>query len=141
MPKKKKKPRKGRKQTSPKSGGGSGQQVRGFRPGTEPPHLQAQQARQELGPDAPWAQKQAVDLVAGRSPEEVEAMVTRWARVVLAVFVVLGLAGAFLYRWSIVAGIVVHVLAAAAVFLWYRLRSQQSQLAEMARTMGGKGGG
>lgn len=140
MPKKKKKPRKGKKHTSQRGGGGEGQSVRGFRPGHEPSHLQAQQARQELGSEAPWAQKQAVDLVAGRSPGEVEAMVTRWARIVLAVFVVLGVAGAFLYRWSIVAGVIAHVLAAATLFLWYRLRSQQPQLAEMARSMGGKGG-
>ena len=142
MPKKKKKPRKGKKSTRPSGGGAGGQQVRGFRPGTEPAELQAQQARQELGQDAPWAQQQAVDLVAGRSPEEVEAMVTRWARIVLVLFAALGILGAFLYRWSLVVGIIVHVLALAALFIWYRLRAQQPQLAEMARAVGkGRTGG
>ena len=69
-------------------------------------------------------------------------MVTRWARIVLVIFAALGILGALLYRWSLVAGIIVHVLALAVLFIWYRLRAQQPQLAEMARTVGkGRTGG
>ena len=36
------------------------------------------------GKDASWAQKQAVDAVAGRSPQEVRKMVKTWSRTLLA---------------------------------------------------------
>ena len=117
-------------------GAGGGQRpVKGFRPGKEPPHLKKQRAKAQLGGDASWAQKQAVEAVAGRSPQEVEAMVRRWTTIVLVAALLLAAAGAFLYAWSTVAGVLVHVLALALFFLVYRIRKHGQGLVEMARSM------
>ncbi len=120
-----------------KRGGRQQQRVKGFRPGKEPPHLQKQQAKAQLGKDATWSQKQTVEALAGRSPEEVQTMVGRWALGLLVAAVTLGVLGVVLYRWSIIAAVVVHVLAVAAVFLWYRLRRQREQFVKMAESFGG----
>ena len=119
------------------SGGpGRGQRpIKGFRPGREPAHLKKQRAKAELGRDASWAQKQAVEAVAGRSPQEIEAMVRRWSLGALVVAVLLAAVGAFLYAWSPVAGIVVHVLALGGFFLAYRVRKYGQGLVEMARSL------
>lgn len=109
--------------------------MKGFRPGKEPPHLKKQRAKAQLGRDASWAQKQAVEAVAGRSPHEVEAMVRRWTMIALAVAVLLVVGGAFLYAWSTVAGVIVHVLALALFFLVYRIRKHGQGLVEMARSL------
>lgn len=124
-----------------KGGGGrpGGQPVKGFRPGKEPPELRKKQAREQLGGDASWAQKQAVDLVADRTPAEVRSMMNRWVTGLLVAAVILAIAGAALYGWSIAAGIVVHVLAAVAVFFWHRMRRQRDQLVSMAETLGKSG--
>ncbi len=129
-PKAKKKKRKA-------GGGGGGSQgpVKGFRPGKAPPELKRQQARSQLGGDAGWAQKQAVDAVAGRSPEEVQAMVRKWMVAFLVVGVLLAVAGAFLYQWSVVAGVIVHVVTAALLVLGYRLRKQGHRLVEMSESL------
>ena len=109
--------------------------VKGFRPGKEPAHLRKRRAKAQLGADASWAQKQAVDAVAGRTPDEVRSMVRRWSIALFAGAVLLALGGALLYAWSTVAGVVVHVVAAAAAFLGYRLRKSGEQLAEMAGSL------
>ena len=123
-----------------KKGGGRGARggqppVKGFRPGKAPPHMKRQQAKARLGSDASWAQKQAVEAVAGRSPQEVQAMVRRWTTIALVVAVLLAAGGVFLYAWSTVAGVVVHVLALALFFLVFRIRKHGQGLVEMARSL------
>jgi len=119
-------------------GGGSGggqRPIKGFRPGKAPVHLKKQRAKAELGRDASWAQKQAIDAVAGRSPQEVEAMVRRWSLAALVTAVVLLVAGLGLYVWSVVAGIVVHVVALVLLFLGIRLRRYGQGLVDIAKSM------
>lgn len=123
-----------------KKGGGRGPRrgqrpVKGFRPGKEPAHLKKQRAKAQLPRDASWAQKQAVEAVAGRSPQEVEALVRKWTLGVLAAAVLLAVAGALLYAWSMVAGIVAHALALALFFLGFRLRKHGQGLVEMAKSL------
>jgi hypothetical protein len=117
-------------------GAGRGQRpIKGFRPGKAPAHLKKQQAKAQLPKDATWAQKQTVEAVAGRSPQEVQAMVRKWTVSALVVAVLLAVAGAFLYRWSVVAGAVVHVLAAGVAFVAFRLRRHGEGLVEMAKSL------
>lgn len=117
-------------------GGGGGQRpIKGFRPGKEPPHLKKQRAKAQLGRDASWAQKQAVEAVAGRSPQEVEAMVRRWTVIALMVAILLVVGGVFLYAWSTVAGVIVHVLALALFFLVFRIRKHGQGLVDVARSL------
>ncbi|NNF12036.1 MAG: hypothetical protein HKN72_02355 [Gemmatimonadetes bacterium] len=118
-----------------KKRGGHRPQVKGFRPGKAPAHLKKKKAKAQLGKDASWAEKQTVEAVAGRSPEEVRKMVRTWTIGLTAAGVVLGGGGFFLYGWSTVAGIVVHVLAAGVLFLGYRIRKQGASLEEMARSI------
>jgi hypothetical protein len=121
-----------------KGGGGGprrGQPVKGFRPGKEPAHLKKQRAKAQLPRDASWAQRQAVEAVAGRSPQEVQAMVRKWMGGALVLAVLVTVAGAFLYAWSVVAGVVVHVLALGLFFLVFRLRKHGQGLVEMARSL------
>jgi len=109
--------------------------VKGFRPGKEPPHLKKQRARAQLGKDASWLQKQTVEAVAGRSPQEVRKMVRVWSRVLMAGALILAVVGVFLYAWALPAGIVVHAIAAVLLFLGYRLGKQGSGLVEMAESL------
>lgn len=123
------------KKGSGRRAGGHQRPVKGFRPGKEPPHLKKQRAKAQLGSDASWAQKQAVEAVAGRSPKEVEAMVRRWTVIVLVVAVALAVGGALLYAWSVAAGVVVHVLALALFFLVFRIRKHGQGLVEVAKSL------
>jgi hypothetical protein len=109
--------------------------VKGFRPGKVPPQVKRQQARARLGSDASWAQKRTVDAVAGRSPDEVRATLRRWTVGLLVGAVALALLGGFLYRWSVMAGVVVHVVTAALLVLVFRLRRQGHRLVEMAESL------
>jgi hypothetical protein len=109
--------------------------VKGFRPGKVPPHVKRQQAKARLGSDASWAQKKTVDAVAGRSPDEVRATIRRWTVGLLVAAVALALLGGFLYRWSVVAGVVVHVVTVALLVLVFRLRRQGHRLVEMAESL------
>ena len=106
--------------------------IAGFRPGKEPPELRKRRAKARMGDDATWAQKQMLDVVGDRSPDEVRAMVRRWTRIFLAVGLLLAVVGGLLYRWSLWAGIAVHLLTLAVAFLSYRLRSQRDRFVEMA---------
>jgi len=110
--------------------------IPGFRPGKEPAHLRARQARAELGPDAGWAQKAVVDAVANRRPEEIQAQVERWLRILAVVALLLLGGGVALYRVSVIGGMVVHLLAAGVGFLWFRLRAQRNALVTLARQVG-----
>jgi Flp pilus assembly protein TadB len=119
--------------------GGRGQQrpVRGFRPGKEPPQIRKQRAREQIGDDANWAQKRLVDALAERSPAEARAMMRRWRVALLAVAIGLVLLGAALYIWSLVAGIIVHVLAVVVLFFWLRLHRQRKDFEAMANLVSG----
>lgn len=118
-----------------KKRGGQRPQIKGFRPGKAPAHLKKQQAKAQLGKDASWAEKQTVEAVAGRTPEEVREMVRKWTVGLSAGGAILGVGGFFLYGWSMVAGVVVHLLAGGALFLAYRIQKQGAALAEMAKSM------
>lgn len=114
---------------------GPRQPVKGFRPGKEPVHLKRQRAKAQLGSDASWMQKQTVEAIAGRSPAEVEAMTRKWSLGLLVAAVALGVVGAFLYAWTVAAGVIAHVITAVLVFLAFRLRKQGPGLAEMAKSL------
>ncbi|MGD2046390.1 MAG: hypothetical protein PVJ80_06305 [Gemmatimonadota bacterium] len=109
--------------------------VKGFRPGKEPPHLKRKQAKAQLGKDATWAQKQTVEAIAGRSPDEVRTMVQRWSLGIGAGGLLLAVLGFFLYSWLWPVGAGVHVLAVALFFLAYRVRKQGPGLEEMADSL------
>ena len=115
--------------------GGHQPQMKGFRPGKEPAHFKKQRAKAQLGSDATWAQKQAVEAVAGRSPEEVQKMVGRWSLGLGGGGLLLGIGGLFAYGWSVPVGVAIHLVAAVLLFLAYRVRSQSAGLAELADSM------
>lgn len=115
-------------------------QVRGFRPGKEPPHLRKRMAKQDLG-QMSAGQERLADLFASRSSAEGRALVRRWIVGMLTAAVVLLVAGALLYAWSVVAGVLVHVLALLALFVWWQLGRQREGLNAMADTLGTGGGG
>jgi len=120
-----------------KGGGGPrGQRpVKGFRPGKEPPQLKKQRAKAQLGSDATWLQKQTVEAIAGRSRQEVRAMVRRWSLSLFAAAALVALVGVFLYAWALVAGVVTHVLAAVLLFLGFRMRRQGPALEQTAEAL------
>ena len=109
--------------------------AKGFRPGKEPAHLKKRMAKARLGSDASWLQKQTVEAVAGKSPQDVRKMVRKWRVVLVVASVVLGVLGGFLYAWSVAAGVVVHVLTVGSLFLVYRLGKQGQGLAELAGSL------
>jgi len=114
---------------------GSQPQMKGFRPGKEPAQLKKKRARAQLGSNASWGQKQAVEAVAGKSPQEVQSMVTRWSTTLFVGGGVLVVGGLLLYDWSTAAGVGAHVLAGVILFLGYRLRKQGPGLVEMAGSL------
>jgi Flp pilus assembly protein TadB len=121
-------------------GRGHQQPVRGFRPGKEPTQLRKQRAKQQLGSDANWAQKRLVESLAERTPEQARAMMGRWRLALLAVVVVLAILGGVLYVWSMVAGIIVHVIAAAVLLFWFQLRRKRRDFEALADMVsGGRG--
>ena len=109
--------------------------VKGFRPGKEPAHLKKQMAKARLGSDASWLQKQTVEAVAGRSPEDVRTMVRKWRVGLVVGAVLLAVLGVFLYAWSLAAGVAVHVLTVGLLFLAYRLGKHGQGLAELAESL------
>ena len=118
-----------------KGGRGPQRAVKGFRPGKEPVQLKRQRAKAELGKDASWMQKQTVEAIAGQSREQVRAMVRRWSIGLGAACAALAVGGLFLYGWRVWAGAIVHLLAAVAAFLAYRIRAQGPGLEQMADSL------
>ena len=114
---------------------GPQQSLKGFRPGKEPAHLKKRRAKAQLGANASWGQKQAVEAVAGKSPQEVQAMVRRWSAGLFGLAGLLAVGGIFLYSWSTPVGIGVHVLAGVLAFLGFRMRSSGANLVEMAGSL------
>ena len=116
-------------------GHGAQRSMKGFRPGKEPTHLKKQMARAQLGSDASWIQKQTVEAVAGKSPQEIGAMVRKWTVGLVVGAVLLGVLGVFLYAWSLAAGVVVHVLTVGLLFLAYRFGRQGQGLEDLAKSL------
>jgi len=107
--------------------GGRGRQqpTRGFRPGKEPAQVRKQRAREQLG-EASSAQKKLIDAIADRTPEQARKMMGRWRAGALALTIVLAAVSALLFRWSLLAGGIVAVLAIAAFVIWFRLWRQRA---------------
>jgi Flp pilus assembly protein TadB len=120
-------------------GQGPQRQVKGFRPGKEPPRLRKQRAKQQFG-EMNAAQERLVEFFAERSPDEARALMGRWRLALLLGAVLLGVVGAALYSWSTVAGIIVHVLAVIVLVLWWQIRRQREALETMADQVGGRPG-
>lgn len=91
--------------------------------------------------DVGWAQERLIAAFAERSPAESRTMIRRWTLTLLAAGIVLAVVGAALYLWSVVAGVVAHVVAAVVLVLWWRIHRQREALETMADTVGGGGGG
>ena len=118
-----------------KKRGGHQAQSKGFRPGKEPTHLKKQRAKAQLGKNPSWAQKHAVNAIAGRSPQEVRAMVQAWTRGLITGALLLGIGGVFLYGWAVPAGVALHAVSAGLLFLGYRLKKQGTGLINMAKAL------
>jgi Flp pilus assembly protein TadB len=121
-------------------GGGRQGPAKGFRPGKEPPQIRKRIAMQQYG-EVSATQERLIEMFAQRSPEAAKRMMARWRTGLLAGAVALVLIGAGLYLWTVVAGLIVHVLAVVAFFLWWRLRRQRETLDAMADTVAGRGKG
>lgn len=123
-------------------GRGQGPQrpVKGFRPGKEPPQLKKQRAKQQFG-QVSGSQERLIDFFASRTPEQARSLMRRWRIGLLIAAIVLAIAGVFLYGWSIVAGVIAHILAGATLFLWWQLNRQRPQLEAMADAVSGGGRG
>jgi len=119
--------------------GGTTTVVKGFRPGKEPPRLRKQQAKRQLG-EVSAAQERLLEVFASRTPGESRALMRRWRISLFAVGAVLLVAGALLYGWSLLAGVVVHFLAAIALVIGWRLHRQREALGAMADLVGAKRG-
>lgn len=121
--------------------GGRGQgPIKGFRPGKEPPQIRKQRAKQQFG-EVSGSQEQLIEMLAERSPEEARNLLRRWRIGLLAAGIILALFGGLLFLWSMVAGIVVEVLAIIALVLWWRIRGQRDALEAMVDAVSGSGGG
>lgn len=118
--------------------GGRQRPMKGFRPGKEPPQLKKRRAKQQFG-EVNAAQERLIEVFAERTPEESRGLMRRWRIGLLIGAVVLAVLGAVLYGWSMIAAVIVHVLAAIAFFLWWRLHRQRDDLAAMADAVSGGG--
>ncbi len=118
------------------TGQGPQRPIKGFRPGKEPPELRKRRAKQQFG-DVNPAQERLIEAFAGRTPDEARTLIRRWQTGLLAAAVILAVAGLLLYGWSIVAGIIVHVLAGLILVIWFRVRRQRSDLEAMADAISG----
>ncbi|MEX0891935.1 MAG: hypothetical protein WEB88_07155 [Gemmatimonadota bacterium] len=114
--------------------------MKGFRPGKEPPQLRKQRAKQQFG-QVSATQERLIEMFAERTPAESRALIRTWTLGLLGAALVLVVLGAVLYVWSLVAGVIVHVLAAVALFFWWRLHRQREAFAAMADTVSGSGKG
>jgi len=122
-----------------RGGGGQGRPVRGFRPGKEPAQLRKQRAKAQLGSEGNWAQKRMIDTFGDRTPNEIRAMMKRWRAVIIGLAAALAVLGAFLYGWSVVAGLSAHILALGLFFVWFQLLRKRAQFEAMADLVGRKG--
>ncbi|MFW5947096.1 MAG: hypothetical protein ACOCUW_01275 [Gemmatimonadota bacterium] len=115
--------------------------VKGFRPGKEPPQLRKQRAKQQYG-SLTATQERLVELFAERTPAESRKLIRRWIVGLLAAAIGLAVVAAVLvFLWSPLAGVVVGVLAVAALYLWWRMRRQRDAFEAMADVVSGPGRG
>lgn len=112
--------------------------IKGFRPGREPPELRKRQAKKQFADLSP-SQERLMDLFAERSPEEARALVRRWELGIMAAAIVAAILAAVLLFWSVVATVIVGVLAVVLLALWWRLRGQREAFHSMADAVAGKG--
>ena len=119
--------------------GGPQSPVPGFRPGKEPPQLRKQRARQQFGDVSP-TQGKLIEAFAERTPEEARSLIRRWLITALVAAIALGILGILLMTWSVLAGVLVLIVAAGVLFLWWRLRRQRNDLETMADAVSGGGG-
>ena len=116
--------------------GGRGQPpIKGFRPGKAPPQLKKKRAKALVGDDASWAQKQTIDAIAGRSPQEVRGMVRKWSLGLFVGAALLAIVGVPLYRWAVWAGVVAYVVGVVLVVLAYRIRKQGPGMVQIAESL------
>lgn len=125
---------------NPGGGGGPRRPVRGFRPGKEPPQIRKRRAMEQYGAVS-GSQERLLEMFAERTPEQARSLLRRWRVGLLTAAVSLLLLGGLLFLWSVVAGIVVEVLALAALVLWWRIRGQRGALEAMVDAASGPGGG
>jgi len=62
-------------------------------------------------------------------------MVRKWSQGLIVGGVLLSLLGIALFAWSLVAGVVVQVIAIVVLFLAYRLRKQGQGMVDMAESL------
>ena len=113
--------------------------MRGFRPGKEPPHLRKQQAKQQFRDLSP-TQEKLVEMFAERTPDEARAMVRRWTTTLAVLTLLVAAIAVALFFWSIVAGVIVALIAAVLLYFWLRLRAQREAFEAMADAIGGRAG-
>jgi hypothetical protein len=111
-------------------GGGHQRPVKGFRPGKEPPQIRKQQAKRQFG-EVSAGQERLIEMLAERSPEEARRLLRRWRVGLLAAAIILALLGAFLFSWSMAAGLVVEILALITLVVWWRIRGQRDAFEAM----------
>jgi Flp pilus assembly protein TadB len=120
-------------------GGGPQRPMKGFRPGKEPPQIRKQRAKQQFG-EVSASQERLIEMLSERSPEEARGLMRRWRIGLLVAGIVLAIGGGVLWVWSLVAGIVMEVLALVALALWWRLQRQREALDAMVKAVSGSGG-
>jgi Flp pilus assembly protein TadB len=113
------------------SGQGPQRPVKGFRPGKEPPHIRKQQAKQQFA-NVDARQERLIEMFAERTPAEAKQLIRSWRNRLLAGAAVLGVLGAVLYVWSLIAGLIAHAIAAVVLFFGWRFHRQRGALEAMA---------
>lgn len=123
-------------------GGGQGPRrpVKGFRPGKEPPQLRKRQAKEQFG-EVNAAQERLIELFSERTPEESRKLMRRWRIGLLIGAGLLAVLGAVLYGWSVIAGVIAHIVAGALLFFWWQLHRQRGQFEAIADAIGDGGKG
>lgn len=120
-------------------GQGPQRPIKGFRPGKEPPELRKRQVRQQFGDMTP-AQERLVGMLAERTPEQARALLRRWRLSFLAGTIVAAVLAVVLAFWSVIAAVLVAIVALALLFFWWRLHRQRESFEAMADAVSGPGG-
>lgn len=81
-----------------------------------------------------------MEILADRSPEEARGLLRRWRLGLLTGGIILAVIGGFLFVWSLVAGIVVEILAVVALVFWWRIRGQRQAFEAMVDAVSRPGG-